>query len=47
MMQLVRDVRAAEKMLGNPSLIVEVSENFSKENFRLSCVKFDLEKNHI
>ena len=38
MARLVRDVRAAEKMMGNPALVSEEVESFSQENYRLSCV---------
>jgi len=48
MKQLVRDVRAAEKMMGNPALIVEEKERFSQENYRLSCVAMsDLKEGHV
>lgn len=38
MANLVRDVRAAEKMMGNPALISEDAEDYSQQNYRLSCV---------
>jgi len=38
MARLVRDVRAAEKMMGNPALTSEDAEEFSQTNYRLSCV---------
>ncbi len=45
---LVRDVRAAEKMMGNPELIVEEKERYSQENYRLSCVaKKDFDVGYI
>lgn len=48
MAQLVRDVRAAEKMMGNPALVSEVAEEYSTENYRLSCVAMqDYKKGHV
>ncbi|HPF47232.1 MAG TPA: N-acetylneuraminate synthase family protein [Emcibacteraceae bacterium] len=48
MAQLVQDVRAAEKMMGNPALVSESAEDYSKNNYRLSCAaKTDLKKGHV
>lgn len=48
MAQLVRDVRAAEKMMGNPALISEAAEDFSQQNYRLSCVAMkDYKKGYV
>ena len=48
MAQLVRDVRAAEKMMGNAALVDEDAEEFSTQNYRLSCVAMkDYKKGHV
>lgn len=48
MARLVRDVRAAEKMMGNPALINEDAEAYSQKNYRLSCVAMQgLKQGHV
>lgn len=48
MARLVRDVRAAEKMMGNPALITEEAERYSQQNYRLSCAAIkDFAAGHI
>jgi N-acetylneuraminate synthase/N,N'-diacetyllegionaminate synthase len=47
MKALVHDVRAAEQMTGNPALVNEDAEEFSQQNYRLSCVAVkDFKKGH-